>query len=184
MEFSNEKLIAVTTDAGLDAAIDARNEGIEARISHIAFGDAANNRYKAYPAQTQLARERVRVPIAGGERIGRFEFMVQALLDTGPEFNINEVGFFLDDGTMIAIWADKDFTLAVKSIGTEIAIAYNIALAGIPPGSVTLNISGPSVNLTIIRPIAQTAADFMRTWRRMVQTDVRELTPTFENIWR
>lgn len=181
-----EALMPVITNRGLAAAIDADELGIQARVSHIAFGDAggSSGRYSPSVAQNALVRERVRIPVGGGDVVGPTEISLQALLDTGPTFNINEVGFFLNDGTLLAIWADPETSLATKTAGVPLAVAYNLALAGIPPGSITLNISGPSVNLTIVGPLAQTAASFMRTWRRMVQSDNEQFTPQILKKWR
>lgn len=181
-----EALIPVVTDDGLQHLINAENSGLTGKIAHIAFGDAGSSQggYEPDVAQTALRRERVRIPVAGGARLGPFEIMVQGLLDTGPTFNINEVGFVLEDGTFLSFWSIPGRTLLQKSEGVPLAVALNLALSGIPAGSIDLNISGPSVNLTIIGPIAQTAADFMRTWRRMVQTENRDLIPTFIKKWR
>lgn len=181
-----DALIPIITNVGLQRTINADNDGVEARISHIAFGDAGGNanRYDATRQQTELVRERARVAIGGGERINSFEIAVEALLDTGPTFNINEIGFVLDDGTFLAIWASSEFSLAVKTAGIPLAVVYNLALSGIPPGSVNINISGPNVNISIVGPIASTAASFMRTWRRMVQSDIDQFLPIITNKWR
>lgn len=181
-----EALMPVITNRGLAAAIDADELGIQARVSHIAFGDAggSSGRYSPSVAQNALVRERVRIPVGGGDVVGPTEISLQGLLDTGPTFNINEVGFFLDDGTLLAIWADPETSLATKTAGVPLAVAYNLALAGIPPGSITLNISGPSVNLTVTGPIAQIAADFMLTWRVMADNIIRDSTPIIFAKWR
>lgn len=184
MEFLEEKLLAVVTNAGLDAAINADDLGLKVQVSHIAFGDATNRRYNATASQTSLRRERVRIPVLGGEDISPTEIMVQGLLDTGPQFNINEVGFYDEDGTLIVVWANADFTLATKTPGIPFAMALNLALAGIPPGSVTLNVSGPSINLTLLGSISQIAADFMLTWRVMADGIIKESKPRILQKWR
>jgi hypothetical protein len=181
-----EALIPVVTDDGLQHLINADNNGLQGKVAHIAFGDGGSSQgsYEPDVAQTALRRERVRIPVAGGERIGPFEIMVQGLLDTGPTFNVNEVGFVLDNGTFLSIWSTPGRTLFQKSEGVPVAVAYNLALSGIPAGSIALNVSGPSVNLSVVGPIAQTAASFMLTWRRMVQSDVDQFTPKILKKWR
>lgn len=178
-----DALIPKITDAGLEALLNANNTGVDAAISHIAFGDANGVRYTPNTYQAALKRERVRVPIGGGEKAGPFEIIVEALLDTGPSFTINEVGFVLDDGTMLAIWADPAISLAYKTAGVPLAVSYNLALAGIPPGSLTLNISGPSVNLSITGPIAQLSAEIIRLQRRAIETENARLIPIIQNTW-
>lgn len=181
-----DALIPIITNAGLQATINASEDGVEAKITHIAFGDAGGNagRYNASATQTGLVRERVRIPVGGGQRVSPFEIAIEALLDTGPTFTINEVGFVLEDGTFLAIWASSEFSLAVKTAGIPMALVYNLALSGIPPGSVNISISGPNVNISIVGPIASTAANFMRTWRRMVQSDNEQFLPIIQKKWR
>lgn len=181
-----DALIPVVTDDGLQHLINAENNGLQGKITHIAFGDGGSSQgsYEPDVAQQELIRERVRIPVAGGIRISPFEIMVQGLLDVGPTFNVNEVGFILEDGTLLSVWSSPGRTLFQKSEGVPVAVAYNLALSGVPAGSITLNVSGPSVNLTIVGPIAQTAASFMRTWRRMVQSDVDQFTPQILKKWR
>lgn len=179
-----EALIPRITDAGLEALLNANNTGVDAAISHIAFGDANDERYVPSAFQTALRNERARVPVGGGEKAGPFEIIVEALLDQGPSFTINEVGFILDDGTLLAIWADPDVSLAYKTAGVPLAVSYNLALAGIPPGSLTLNVSGPNVNLTLIGPIAQMSAEIIRLQRRVVESENARLIPEIQSTWR
>lgn len=73
--------------------------------------------------QTTLQNERVQVPIDGGERAGPFEIIVEALLDEGPSFPINEVGFILGDGTLLAVWANPDILLAYKTTGVLLVVS-------------------------------------------------------------
>jgi len=179
-----DALIPKITDAGLEALLNAHSTGVDAAISHIAFGDANGNRYTPNTYQTTLVRERARVPIGGGEKAGPFEIIVEALLDEGPSFTINEVGFILDDGTLLAVWADPDISLAYKTAGVPLAVSYNLALAGIPSGSLTLNVSGPNVNLSIVGPIAQMSAEIIRLQRRAIETENARLIPEIQTMWR
>ncbi len=140
-------------------------------------------RYAPNAYQIALIRERARAPVGGGEKAGPFEIVVEALLDTGPGFTINEVGFVLDDGTLLAVWADPNISLAYKTAGVPLAVSYNLALAGIPPGSLTLNISGPSVNLTIVGQLAQFSAEIVRLQRRAVESENAHLIPEIQSRW-
>lgn len=177
-------LIPKTMNGGLTAMINVKNTGLENAITHVAFGDANGSGYAPDQSQTALVNERARTPIGGGERAGPFEIIVEALLDTGPTFDIYEVGFVLADGTLLAIWSDPNFALLVKTIGIPLAVSYNLALTSIPADTLTLNISGPSVNLTIAGPLASFGASLMRHTRRITASDVDRLIPTFSNQWR
>lgn len=179
-----EALIPVVTDRGLTAMLNATNTGVDAFISHIAFGDGNGQRYSPSAQQAALRRERARVPVGGGERIGSFEISVEALFDVGPSFTINEVGFVLDDGTMLAIWADPDVSLAFKTEGVPLVVSYNLALQGVPPDAITLNISGPSVNLTLVEPVALLSAEIIRAHRLGISAERQRATPIIQSTWR
>ena len=174
-------LVPKITDAGLRAIINAQADGLEARISHVALGDAKG--YVPSGSETALRRERVRVPIGGGERIAPHELRVEAIVDDGPSFWMREVGFLLDDGTLFALWSDPDTPLAYKTAGVPLAIAYYLALQGVPPDSVNITVSGPTVNLTVDGPIIALATSVIALQRRAVATEVARLTPQIEAMW-
>ena len=108
-------LAMTLTRAGLRAAFNAHNNGLEAKISHLALGDADNAiqdpnaaGYAPDDNQTQLHNERMRVAIGGGERVADYQIHVSALFEQGPEFPIWEAGVFLEDGTLLGIWSDLE----------------------------------------------------------------------------
>ena len=177
-------LIPKLTNAGLQALLSATNDGLDAAVSHTAFGDGDGDGYAPTGLATVLKNERARAEIGGGERVGDFEIEVQALLDTGLSFWIREVGFMLEDGTMLAVWSDPATPLAYKTDGVPLAVAYNLALEGIPPGSVTIVTNGPSVNLTIISPFAILSAEIIRAHRLGIAAESTRATPIIQNMWR
>ena len=176
-------LIPKITDAGLRAIINAQADGLEARISHIALGDGNGAGYAPTGNETALRNERVRVPIGGGERIAPHELRVEAIVDDGPSFWVREVGFVLEDGTLFALWSDEQTPLAYKTAGVPLAIAYYLALQGVPPDSVSVTLSGPTVNLTVDGPIIALATSIIALQRRAVATEVARLTPQIEAMW-
>ena len=179
-----QTLAAVLTTAGLAALLNASNTGLGAAITHMAFGDGHGAGYTPQAGQLGLANEVVRIGVGGGARIGNAEIEVQALLDTGPSFWIREVGFVLDDGTMLAVWSDPITPLAYKTQGVPLAVSYSLALEGAPADAVTVNVTGPSVNLTITAPIAQISAEIIRLQRRAVATENARLIPQIQSTWR
>ncbi len=176
-------LVPKITDAGLRGLITAQNDGLEARLSHIALGDANGAGYAPAGNETALRNERVRVPIGGGARIAPHELRVEALVDSGPSFWVREVGFVLEDGTLFALWSDPDTPLAYKTAGVPLAIAYYLALQGVPPDSVSVTVSGPTVNLTVDAPIIASATSIIALQRRLVETEVERLTPLIQAMW-
>lgn len=137
------KLIPVITTRGLAAVFNAQNDGLSARITHIALGDHG---HIASKDDTSLTNEKLRVPIADGERISDHQIHVSALADDKKEFWIKEVGFFLEDGTMLAIWASSD-PLAYKSKEIPLLLGFDLALEALPAQSVTVVGTGADLSL-------------------------------------
>ncbi len=179
-----EALIPKITNVGLAALFNTDNDGLEASITHIAFGDGNGAGYSPTGNETVLKREKARVAIGGGERVGQFEIEVQALLDEGPSFWIREVGFILQDGTMLALWSDPAVPLAYKTAGVPLVVAYNLALQGIPPDSITVLATGPQVNITIAGPFATLATEIIRAHRLGIAAEKVRATPIIQQKWR
>lgn len=154
------------TNAGLGAVFNATDNGLEGWISHVAFGDGAGNSYAPDGTETQLKREKARVAIGGGGREGPTQILVQGLLDDAPEFWVREVGFFLNDGTLLAIWSQPGTLLLHKTNGVPFVFAYGLALSGVPANSVNVQISGPAVNIVFDREFALVVANQARLLRQ------------------
>lgn len=174
----------VITAVGLAALIAQDNQGLDANITHIALGDGLGVGYNPLRTDTALKREKVRIPVAGGQLITPTEFAVSALLDTNLSFWIREVAFIVDNTTVLAIWSDPAAPLQYYQSGQQLILDYYLALEGIPPGSVTINITNPTINIVIAGPLAQLSAQIIRLQRRAVQTEVNTLVPQLENYWR
>ncbi len=175
-----DALRPIITNAGISAVLAASNDGLAAKITHIALGDGA---YEPTGAETALRSERVRVPIGGGRRIAPHEIEVQALVDTGPSFWVREIGIVLEDGTLLAVWSSQSTPLAYKTDGIPLALAYYLALEALPADSVEIEVSGPSVNLTMLPLAVSTATEIIRLQRRAVETEVARLTPVITSAW-
>ncbi len=179
-----EALKPKLTSVGLRAVFNASNTGLDAAITHIAFGDGgAGGGYLPTGNETALKNERVRVPVGGGERVSDFQIQVQALLEGSEQFWIKELAFILEDGTHLAVWSDPEKVLAYKTAGVPLAVAYDLALSGVPANSVTIVTSGPQVNLTIGGPLAQLSAEILRLQRRVVESEIARTIPLFSNRW-
>ncbi|WP_440029818.1 phage tail-collar fiber domain-containing protein [Chromobacterium amazonense] len=142
------------TEAGLAGIWRATNDGVSAQITHIALGDAA---YEPDQSQTKLRAEKARYPISDGKRLSASQIHVTAVADDAKAFWVREVGFFLSDGTLLAVWSDPKRALAYKSPDAELLLAYDLALSALPPGSVTIESSGAGLNLTMAAELAALA---------------------------
>lgn len=137
-------LIPVITQAGLAAVFNAENDGLAARITHIGLG---SERYEPQPSAKSLKRERRRIAVADGERIDDHQIHLTGVVDgSGAEFWVHEVGFFLEDGTLLAVWADTT-PLAYLSNAVPLLLAFDLRLDALPAESVTVEGTGANLSL-------------------------------------
>lgn len=124
---------------GLAAVLAATNDGLAARITHIALGDTA---WSPDNAATTLRNERARIAVSGGTRIQPNQIHITAVENGTVEYWIRELGFILDDGTMLAVWSDPDQALAFKAAGVDVLLAFDLVLSALPDESVTVDGTG------------------------------------------
>ncbi len=136
-------LIPVITTKGLAAVFNAQNDGVAAKITHIGLGEHGRT-----PSKNELAltSERMRVPIADGQRIDDHQIHVTALADGETEFWVKEIGFFLEDGTMLAVWSATQ-PLAYKSAMVPLLLGFDLKLEALPAQSVTVVGTGANLSL-------------------------------------
>ncbi|MFW1108928.1 phage tail-collar fiber domain-containing protein [Vibrio parahaemolyticus] len=136
-------LIPVITTRGLAAVFNAQNTGLAAEITHIVLGDNGRTPSKN---EVGLVNERMRIPIADGERIDDHQIHVVGVADGDKEFWVREIGFILSDGTMLAVWSDTN-PLAYKSAEVPLLLAFDLVLAALPANSVNIISTGAGLSL-------------------------------------
>lgn len=158
----------VITEAGLAAIWRAGNDGVSARITHIALGDSG---YLPAQTQTRLRTEKARYPISDGKRLANNQLHLTAVADGDRAFWVREVAFLLEDGTLLAVWSDPATPLAYKSPGVDLLLAYDLLLAALPADSVTVESSGAGLNLSLAGELAALAAAYLRELASGVRRD-------------
>jgi hypothetical protein len=151
----NTPLLPTMTEAGLNAIWRASGDGVAAQITHIALGDAA---YTPNQGMTRLQAERARYPVADGKQLSSRQIHLTALADGNTEFWVREVGFYLADGTCLALWSDPARPLAYKAAGVDLLLAYDLTLSAVPADSVTVHSTGAGLNLAMAEEFATLAS--------------------------
>ncbi len=132
-------LTPVITLAGLNAVFNSHNNGLDATIAEIALGDAA---WTPDNTATALHNEKRRIPVSG-ERVNNAQIHLTGVEDGNDlEYWVRELGFYLADGTLLAIWSNDNQALAYKSAGVDLLLAFDLALTALPADSVTVDGSG------------------------------------------
>jgi len=97
------------TDLAETKLATAAGSGSQVRIAEIALGDGNGATYDPTHDQTALVRERSRRAIDSAFLSGGNTWVVRAEFPTDtPAFSVREIGFFDEDGDLIAIWAGQD----------------------------------------------------------------------------
>lgn len=165
-------IIPTLTQAGITASFNASQDGLSAKIAHIAIGDA---RYTPDESQTGLSSERLRMPIASGRVVDGHTLHVTATFDGAEEFWIGEVGFFLEDGTLLAVFSNIDNPIGFKNATSEFIFAFDLRLTTLPEGSITIEEAQQDTSLHIATELAQMATVQINGMRRSLDLHSRIL---------
>ncbi len=131
-------LTPIITSAGLNAVFNAQGNGLEAEITEMALGDVAWNPDNT---ATQLQNEVARINVTG-ERLGDHQIHVTGVDEGVQEYWVREIGFYLADGTLLAIWSVENQSLAYKSAGVDLLLSIDLVLSALPANSVTVDGTG------------------------------------------
>jgi hypothetical protein len=146
-------LVPQITLAGLQAAWNATNTGISAEITHVGLGSGG---YTPSTGQTALEDEKHRIEIAGGTLAGPTQIHLTAMDNSDLEFWVREVGFYLADGTLFAVWSTSEGPLAYKSASLPLVVAFDLDLSALPADSITVSTTG-TLNLFLADELTRMA---------------------------
>jgi len=134
----------VVTQIGLDKAIQADSQRVNFKITHVAVG---LNGYTPDKTMTALQNEFARVAISGGKNISANQVHLTAMFDGKGEINGREIGFYLEDGTLFAIDSHPTEIILYKAPtkGPRALEGFDLVLDGVPPNSITVDITGDIV---------------------------------------
>ena len=153
-------LIPVITSKGLQAVFAADSRGLDVTISHIALGDSGYIPAKngdGYATQSRLRSERQRIAIGDGKRVGAHQVDLSAVADGDAEYWVRELGFYLSDGTLFAVWSDSQRAIAWKSKAAPLVVALELALSALPANSVNVVAGGGNLELLLTNEMAAVA---------------------------
>ena len=156
----------VITTAGLAAIWKADNTGIAAEITHIGLGTSG---YTPNKTQTALRTRKGMYRVSDGQKLSSTLLHLTAVADDDLEYWVKEVGFYLADGTLLAVWSDPTNALAYKSPTAQLLLAYDLSLSALPADSVTIQSTGAGLNLSLSEQLAALAAAQISAQLRGVQ---------------
>ncbi len=153
------------TNAGLAAALSADEQGVAARITHLALGDAAYTvpvDGTGATAMVALQNERERVEITGSVKLSDTLLDVQAIADSAAAYWVREIGLYLSDGTLFAIWSSAVQPLGYKTADAPMIVSFELSLTALPANAVTVAGSGAPLELYNARELSVIATTISR----------------------
>ncbi|MBT8420581.1 MAG: phage tail protein, partial [Gammaproteobacteria bacterium] len=148
-EAEDNSLVPIITEVGIQAIIAALREEKSVKITEIALGSGIDDAgYQSDSSAIALETEKQRVPVSNAETIGESQLHITANI-TGPEeYWVREVGFYLEDGTLLAIYASEGEAMAYKGRDVDLFIGFDLSLNALPADSVTVDTS-TDINVAI-----------------------------------
>jgi hypothetical protein len=138
-------LVATITQAGMRAILNAQQNGLKVSIASVGVGDRA---YTPSDNLTRLYNEQERVPILSSEvNTDEKSITVHAILQSNKQYWIREVGFYLDDGTLFAVWSDQNYILGYKTDISQFLIGFKMKITTVPISSIQIINQGVDLNL-------------------------------------
>lgn len=132
------------TPAGLAAAIAADGLGTELAITHVAIG---SGQYDPAGALTALVDRREKATVGSGSSAipGQFSVIATFTGYGGATYNLGEIGFYAGDpdagGILFAVASRAGLFYDVRSSSVaSFTAAYDVALSGVPSGSITVTV--------------------------------------------
>ena len=131
--------IDIFTTVGLRKIRDAAGSGSQVRIKYIALGDGLGAAYAPSPDQTALRRERLRVQIERHYPVGDNAWYVKAVFPPSvTPITVREMGFFDENGNLIALWAGTEVGDNRQTGPAEYLIQHTLDFRAVQGGLITI----------------------------------------------
>ncbi len=162
-----DKLTPVITQIGKQKAFNASINGVKIAINRIGVGSGA---YTPNENRTALVNERERLPIVSSViDPANSTIVVHTIIESNLEYWISEVGFYLDDGTLFAVWSHPTYKLGYKSRINRFLLGYTIKIVDIPFDVVQIIDQGQPLNIYYATEFVNFTNSIVNMGRGMVE---------------
>jgi len=171
----SDKLIPIITDVGKQALFKKDIDGLKIQISHIALG---SGRYTPTTEQTTLKKEELREVFLSSQ-IDKENYQItlnSIFRDKSKEFWVTEIGFFLEDGTLFAVWSHEQTALSYKSKFAEPIFALNLKLIDVNIDAIEIIDNGSDLKLNYLSEFTLFSKSFS-----FINTSIMRLYGLFSN---
>ena len=143
------------TSAGLQALINADNNGLDAQITAVGLGQAG---YTPSNSRTRLSSEVHRIGLHSGKRVASNQLHLNVIDNSSHEFWVREVGFYLQDGTLFAVYSSPDKALAYKATDVDLLLAFDLSIEAASADKINIDVNNDNqLNIMLAPELAKMA---------------------------
>lgn len=159
-------LSPIITAAGWQAITRASDADIKIAIKEIALGSQGG---AVTGDETALNHEQARVAIAETNTLTAQQVQLTALVTGLQEYWIYEIGIYLEDGTLFALWSDELTPLAYKAKNVDMVLTFDLMLSALPSEQITFVTSNTITTLGYAKEFAQLSTTCIDILRRQIE---------------
>lgn len=151
-------LVLQFTTAGLAECIAAKDKGLKAQITHMAFGDVA---FAPSKNTKTLPGEKERVEINDYQDAGQ-SLKMAGIFNGNLEYSIRNIGIFLSTGTLLGVYSAPGILIGYRTPAVRVVQWFTLNVDALPTDSVTVVVGVENLNLILDAEFAEGCAAFMR----------------------
>lgn len=153
------------TTKGLAECIAAKGKGLQAEITHMAFGDRP---FTPSKNTTALLGEKERVEITDYADAGQ-DLKMAGIFDGELEYSICSIGIFLSTGTLLGVYSSPSALIGYRTPAVRVVQWFTLNIDALPTNSVTVTVGVENLNLILDSEFAEGAAAFMRQGKSIIK---------------
>ncbi len=164
------------TQVGLAALIRARNAGVKAEIAFMALGSGA---YTPTGHETALRFEEQRVAISEYQDLvsqGQAQLSMRAVFDGSSSYDINELGIFLNDGTLLGLASHPSIHIGHKAATSTHKQEVVLGISTLPADSLTVVSQGAVPETFWLQDIARMATSQIYLHHQFIKQHLAEVS--------
>lgn len=167
------------TEAGLAACLSARDRGLKAEITHMAFGSHA---YTPSKNQTALSNEQERIEISDYEDQGN-QLRVAGAFTGELEYGIREIGIFCGN-TLLGVYSQPNKLLGYRTPAVKVVQWFTLGIEALPTDSITVIVGTNNLNLILDSEFALGCIAFITSqtvlvknahWNMQLSENIRQM---------
>lgn len=153
------------TTAGLAACLAAKNKGLKAEITHMAFGSTA---FTPSKNTTSLPGLQEKIEISDYQDAGQ-SLRMAGIFSGNKEYAIRGIAFYLADGTLLGTYSAPGILIGYRTPAVRVVQWFTLNIEALPSNSVTVVVGVENLNLILDAELAEGAAAFMRQGENIIK---------------